>query len=70
MSAQLKEALVQTQTRSKEQLERQDTNKTKAFELKQDIGTMLYDGKTRHHTLLKSKFHPQSESLYFTWLRS
>ena len=51
VSAQLKEALVQqTQTRSKEQLERQDTNKTKAFELKQDIGTMLYDGKTRHHT--------------------
>ena len=49
MSAQLKEALAQTQTRSKEQLERQDTNKTKTFELKQDIGTMLYDGKTRHH---------------------
>ena len=50
VSAQLKEALVQnTQakaTSSKEQLERQDTNKTKSFELKQDIGTMLYDGKT------------------------
>ena len=45
--AQLKEALVQTKTSSsKEQLERQDTNKNKAFELKQDIGTMLYDGKT------------------------
>ena len=43
---QLKEALVQTKTSSsKEALERQDTNKTKAFELKQDIGTMLYDGK-------------------------
>ena len=45
--AQLKEALVQTKTSSsKEQLERQDTNKNKSFELKQDIGTMLYDGKT------------------------
>ena len=44
--AQLKEALVQTKaSSSKEQLERQDTNKNKAFELKQDIGTMLYDGK-------------------------
>jgi len=42
--AQLKEALVQTKTSSsKEQLERQDTNKNKSFELKQDIGTMLYD---------------------------
>ena len=42
---QLKEALVQTKTSSSKELERQDTNKTKAFELKQDIGTMLYDGK-------------------------
>ena len=52
MSTQLKEALVQsqTQTRGKESLERQDTNKTKAFELKQDIGTMLYDGRKRHHS--------------------
>ena len=45
--AQLKEALEQTKaSSSKDQLERQDTNKNKAFELKQDIGTMLYDGKT------------------------
>ena len=55
VSAQLKEALAQTQTRSKEQLERQDTNKTKAFELKQDIGTMLYDGKIRRDIIFTQR---------------